>query len=214
MDNNFSEIEQRVKRYWYTDGIGELISGVMLLLLGLYFSAQQYFGDRLLAGAILEASLVVILMAGMFVTRWAINALKTRVTYPRTGYVQYHTDGRGGGWRRVLTALLAMLVAALSLFITRHVDTLDAMVAMTGVLVAIILLIKQGWSSGMGRFYLLSAISLILGITLSISGLPRGYNLGLYYGLMAIAFALSGGLTLRHYLQTNPLPADAEREHE
>jgi len=42
MKDNFSEVERRIKRYWYIDGIGELMGGGMLLLLGLYFSAMQY----------------------------------------------------------------------------------------------------------------------------------------------------------------------------
>ena len=51
---------------------------------------------------------------------------------------------------------------------------------------------------------------LILGIVLSTSGLPAGYNLGMFYGLMGIAFAISGGLTLQRYLRENPLPAETQ----
>ena len=82
------------------------------------------------------------------------------------------------------------------------------MVALTGLLVSVILLVKQGWSAGVARFYALSALALILGIVLSISDLARGYNLGVFYGLMGIAFAISGGLTLRHYLLENPMPVE------
>jgi len=33
MQSNLSDVEERVKRYWYTDGIGELIGGGMFILL-------------------------------------------------------------------------------------------------------------------------------------------------------------------------------------
>lgn len=212
MNNNLSDIEQRVKRYWYTDGIGELIGGGMFLLLGLYFSAQQYFGDQSLVGGILQSSLALILIGGMLIGRHVINLLKARVTYPRTGYVEYRTNGGNMVLRRIIIVVIAMAVAMLSLLIARRVDVIDSMVAVTGVLVAFILFVKQAWSSRMGRFYVLSAVSLILGIALSVSGLPRGYNLGAFYGLMGIAFAVSGGLTLRHYLTENPSPAEGSNE--
>jgi len=43
---------------------------------------------------------------------------------------------------------------------------------------------------------------------LAVSGLPRGYNLGLFDALMSISFAISGGLTLKKYLDANPLQTD------
>jgi hypothetical protein len=42
-------------------------------------------------------------------------------------------------------------------------------------------------------------------VALSVSGFPRGYNLGLFYALMSLSFAISGGLTLKKYLDENPL---------
>lgn len=214
MKDNFSDVEQRVKRYWYTDGIGELIGGGMFLLLGLYFSAQQYFGDRSLVGVILQSSLVLVLIGLVFVGRWVVNSIKVRVTYPRTGYVEYQTNDRNMMAKRIFTAAIAMGVAIFSVFIARSINTIDSQVALTGLLVSVILFVKQGWSSGVTRFYALSAVSLILGIALSVSDLANGYNLGVFYGLMGIAFAVSGGLTLRRYLHENPLPTDAERQNE
>jgi hypothetical protein len=211
VNNDFSNVERRIRRYWYTDGIGELIGGGMFLLLGLYFSTQQYFGDQSLVGAILQSSLILVLIGGIFIGQRVINHMKARVSYPRTGYVEYRTN-ENILWRRILTVAIGMGVAMASVVIARRFDAIDSMVAVTGVLVAVILLVKQGWSSGVGRFYVLSAFSLILGIVLSVSGLASGYNLGVFYGLMGIAFAVSGGLTLRRYLQENPIPAENQNE--
>lgn len=206
MNQDFSNIEQRVKRYWYVDGFGELMGGGVFLLLGLYFSAQQYFGDRSSLGVLLESSFVLIFIGGVLTARRLINALKMRVTYPRTGYVEYQK--KNGIQRRTLTMAVAIVVAMLSVLIARNLDTIDAMVAITGVLVAIILVIKPGWSARVGRFYILSFVSLVLGILLSVSGLGRGYNLGAFYGLMGTAFVVSGALTLIRYLRENPLPVE------
>jgi hypothetical protein len=208
MQTNLSNVEQRVKRYWYTDGIGEIIGGGLFLLLGGYFSIQQYFGDQSTVGVILQSSLIVILIGAVIVGRRLINAWKTRLTYPRTGYVDYSTPEKNVRWRRVFSITLAMAVGIFLIAITRNINTIDSMVAVTGVLVAFILLVKQGWSFGVVRFYILSAASLILGMILSVSGLPKGYNLGLFYSLIGIAFAISGGVTLWKYLKENPMPAE------
>lgn len=212
MQTNLSDIEQRVKRYWYTDGIGEIIGGGLFLLLGAYFSIQQYFGEQSMVGAILQSSLIVVLIGAVIIGRRMINAWKTRLTYPRTGYVDYSAPEKNVRWRRVLTMAAGMAVAIFFVAITRRINTIDSMVAITGVLVAAILLVKQAWSFGVARFYILSAASLILGIGLSVSGLPSGYNLGLFYGLIGTAFAVSGSLTLRQYLKENPMSAEESND--
>jgi hypothetical protein len=206
MNQDVSNVEQRVRRYWYVDGIGELIGGGVFVLLGLYFCAQQYFGDRSLLGGVLQSGFVLIFIGGVLLGRKLINSLKTRITYPRTGYVEY--EKKDGIQRRTLAMAVAVVIAMISVIIARRLDRIDAMVAITGVLVAIILLVKQAWSSKVRRFYGLSFASLLLGIALSISGLPRGYNLGTFYGLMGIIFMISGAITLARYLRENPLPLE------
>jgi hypothetical protein len=212
MKDETSQIEQHVKRYWYSDGIGELMGGGVFLLLGAYFSLQQYVGDQSFVGGLLQAGFVLILISVVFLARRLITVLKVRLTYPRTGYVEYRTNNRNANLMRVLSVVAAMTVAMVSIFVARKFERIDAMVAVTGVLVAVIAIVKQGLSSRVGRFYLFSAASLVLGGILSVSGFARGYNLGLFYGLMGIVFAISGGLTLKRYLRENPLPAEVGNE--
>jgi len=213
MQSNLSDVEQRVKRYWYTDGIGELIGGGMFILLGIYFAAQQYYGENSLFSGLLQGGLVILLIGGMAIGRWLIKALKSRLTYPRTGYVEYRVDRQNSNRRRVIVAVVAALVAAFSLvFAERVVSFLNLTLALTGILVGAILIFLQGRGSGLERFYVLGGMSIVLGIALSLSGLPDGYGLGLFYGLMGFAYIISGGMVLRRYLQENPLPAEGERE--
>lgn len=206
MQSHLSDVEQRVKRYWYTDGIGELIGGGMFILLGIYFALQEALGQNSTLGGILQASLALVMIGGMFVSRRLINALKTRLTYPRTGYVEYQVDERHMKSRRIWVAALGFTISALTMVLVRLFDFFDSIVAVTGFAVALILIILRAKSSGLARFYVLGAISLVLGLALSVSGLPNGYSLGLFYGSMGVCFMLSGGWTLRRYLDENPLP--------
>jgi len=208
MQNNLSDVERRVRRYWYTDGIGELIGGGMFFLLGTYFALQEFLGENSMVSGILQASLILVLIGGMAISRWLVTTLKTRLTYPRTGYVEYEIDEHRMKSRRFWVILLAFTISALTLVFSRLFQFFDSIVAVTGVAVGLILLVLRAKASGLARFYLLGAVSVLLGLALSVSGLPDGYSLGLFYGLLGLAVAVSGGLTLRRYLQQNPGPTE------
>jgi hypothetical protein len=204
-DQDFSKVEQRVKRYWYSDGLGEILGGVVFILLALYFTAQQYFSETPI-GNMLQVTFILIVIGLIIFGRMLINFLKTRLTYPRTGYIEYRVSGRNAVLTRVISVAIAMAVAIASVFIARRIESIDSMVALTGVLVSVIFLVKQGWASGIARFYFFSLLSLALGIGLSVSGFASGYNLGLFYGLIGLTLAISGSLILRRYLNENPMP--------
>jgi hypothetical protein len=210
MQGDLSNVEQRVKRYWYTDGIGELIGGGMFILLGIYFSLQEFLGQNSILSGILQASLILVMIGGMAISRRLVTTLKTRLTYPRTGYVEYHVDEHNLKWRRIWVIILAFTISALTMVFVRLFQFFDSIVAVTGVAVGLILVILRAKVSGLTRFYILGAISVLLGLTLSISALPNGYSLGLFYGLMGICFMISGGLTLQRYLDENPLPVEQQ----
>jgi hypothetical protein len=213
MENNLANVEQRIKRYWYTDGIGELVGGGMFVLMGGYFAVQEFLGENSTLSGILQASLALLLIAGMFAARRLIRLLKTRLTYPRTGYVEYRVNERGLRMKRILAAGLGLVIAALAAIFVRLFQLFNSTVALTGMIVAGILMVMQAKSAGLIRFYVLGAVSLATGLLLSPSGLPEGYSLGLFYGLMGLSFIVSGALTLRGYLKDNPLPLDAESQH-
>jgi hypothetical protein len=208
MKSNISDMEQRVNRYWYTDGIGELIGGCMFILLGIYFALQDYLGPDSMLSGILQASLVLLLIGGAFVSRRLINSLKTRLTYPRTGYVEYRVSKKETGSRRVLIFVLAFAISALTMAFAALFKSFDSMVVVTGFIVGMVLVLLRAKLSGLARFYILAAVSVVLGLAISTSGLSDGYALGLYYGLMGACFLISGGITLTRYLHENPLPME------
>ena len=210
MQNHLTDVEQRIKRYWYTDGIGELIGGAMFILMGIYFGLQELLGQNSMLGGILQASLALVMIAGIYISRRLISALKTRLTYPRTGFVEYRVDEANVISKRFWAFVLALGISGLTMLFVRLFDFFDSIVAVTGVAVGLILIILRAKSARLARFYVLGMVSVVLGLALSISGLPNGYSLGLFYGLMGACFIVSGGWTLRLYLEQNPLPVDAE----
>jgi hypothetical protein len=214
VQNNLSEVEQRLKRYWYSDGIGELVGGFMLMLLGIYFALQKslegFLGGNSLIGIILQMGFFLFLfIGGGWISQWLVNFLKARFTYQRTGYVEYQTHReRNSKGKWILLIILSAGIAALVVLLARLFQAFDAMVAMTGLLGAWVFMILRTRSSGLRRFYVLAGVSIVLGLALSLTGLSIGYNAGLFYGLMGICVSISGGSTLRRYLQHNPTPVE------
>lgn len=203
------DVEQRVRSYWYEDGLAELATGGVFVLLGLFFAVQGYFGEESIVTVILQVSLALLIILGAYFVRRIVNSLKARWTYPRTGYVEYHVDTRGLRLRRWATAAAAAPVAILLVVLYRYVHGIEIVVLATGVLVGFILLALGAKVRGMTRFYLLSALAFALGIGLSVSGVVQVFGLALFYGVVGVAMMASGGWALHNYLSANPLPAEA-----
>jgi len=207
--DDLKQVEKRVKRYWYTDGIAELASGGMFLLLGLYFGVMGYFEEGSLVSVILQASMLLVFVAGAFGVRWLVNSLKSRLTYPRTGYVEYRIKDGNTRKRRWVIVITAMSISAASIVLVDYIRGLETMVLITGTLVGVIFIALRGRSSGLKRFYALGGLAILLGTGLAFSKLPQVYTLALFYGLIGVAILISGGLVLRSYLLENPLsPGD------
>jgi len=210
--DDMQQVEQRVKRYWYTDGIAEISSGGMFLLLGLYFGIQGYFGETSLVSIILQVSMVLLMVGGIFGVRWLVNTLKARLTYPRTGFVEYRVNEKSARTRRYIVVGVAFVIAIASILLVDLIRNLDSMALVSGLLVGVIFIALRGRSSGLRRFYVLGGLAIVLGFILAFSGLSQAYNLGLFYGLLGVATMISGGLVMRRYLQENPLPTEADNE--
>ena len=212
MQNNLMDVEQRVKRYWFKDGLGELVGGGMILLIGLYFAGQEWLPEGSLGRTLLQSSLALLLIGGAFAARWLVNTLKTRLTYPRTGYVEYEPGSKNTPSRRVFTAGIAISISALLVIFGRSFGSFNWLPGFTGLLFGVVFILLRARSNGVGRFYVLGTFCVILGMALSFSGLSMGYSLGLFYGLTGIVSMASGGITLLRYLHENPLPEGTEHE--
>jgi len=212
MEDKMLDVERRVKRYWYSDGIAEISVGGLFLLLGLYFGLQGYFGDDSTLGVILQVSLVFVMMGGFFGVQWLVNTLKTRFTYPRTGYVEYRTNDKDASQRRYVAIAVALIIAIAAMVLVKYIHVLSSMVLMTGVIVFIVFIALRSKSLGVNRFFVMGSFSLLLGVGLSLGSLSDTYSLALFYGLMGVAVMVSGGLVLRRYLHENPMPAESDNE--
>jgi len=211
-NDEIKQVEKRVKRYWYSDGIAELASGGMFLLLGLYFGILAYFEEGSLISVILQVSMLLVFVGGAFGVRWLVNTLKSRLTYPRTGYVEYRVKDSDSRKRRWVIVIAVVVITIVSSVLVDYIRELDSIVFITGMLVGVIFIVLRGKSAGLKRFYVLGGLAIALGIGLAYSALPQILTLPLFYSLLGIAILISGGLVLRRYLADNPLLSENDNE--
>lgn len=212
MENKMMDVEGRVRRYWYSDGIAEISVGLVFLILGLFFGVQGYFGEESKVSSILQVSMIVVMVGSIFGTQWLVNTLKSRLTYPRTGYVEYRAKDKESTQRRFMVVGTGLVVAVASIVFVSFFREVDSMVLVSSILVGIIFIFLRGKSSGVVRFYYFGALSFALGVLLSFNQLVRLLNLGLFYGVLGAVILISGIFVLRNYLNDNPMPEEGGYE--
>jgi hypothetical protein len=208
---DFSKVEQRVRRYWFNDGIGELACGSLIFLIGTYLGGHVLLPKGSLGRAALDGSLILLMSGGVLATHWLVNLIKTHVTYPRTGYVAYHADHRSPWGIPLWIGVVAIGLVIILSPVREQASLLHWLPVLSGVLIGAIFLVWAS-ASGLQRLLFLGLLSIGLGAALPFSGLVTGYNLALLCLTMGLASIISGGLTLRRYLLENPAPAESEHE--
>ncbi|MBI4492733.1 MAG: hypothetical protein HY690_08090, partial [Chloroflexi bacterium] len=131
-------VEQRTRRYWYEDGLGELAIGCVVLLVGLLFLVEGLAPTGLLPDHFSSLGLIVLVFGGSWLANRVVATLKARLTYPRTGYVAYR---RPTARRRILTGVAAGALGALVAGVLRAAPAALAWIPLLqGLLIAAFLL--------------------------------------------------------------------------
>jgi hypothetical protein len=210
-NQDLSKVEERVRRYWYNDGLGELACGSLIFLIGIYLAGHVWLPKGSLGRTALDGGLIIFLASGVLAARWLVNVIKIHVTYPRTGYVAYHSDHKSPWGIPLWIGVIAIALVFLLTPIREQAGLLGWLPVLSGLLIGVIFLV---WASisGLKRLFVLGLFSISLGAALPLSGLVTGYNLALLCAVVGLAAILSGALTLHRYLRDNPMPAEAGHE--
>jgi hypothetical protein len=206
MSNPLSEARIRTQRYWFRDGVEEITLGMIFLLMGGWNLA------RAKASWFMPATLLYILLCAAFaiVVPRLKTAVRERITYRRSGYAD-----PGGGWRKRLVFALVALVATGALWYAGRAGFLDPAIQWTPAVAGIVM--GATWvyvyvRQGLGRFFVVGVLALILGVAVSIEYPPSEYPPSLAFGIYVVGVGVmclcSGGAALRNYLRTAPPSAD------
>lgn len=212
MKDEIQKTQQRTLQYWLVDGLSEIAFGGLSLLLGFYFYSQATLPQESWLYTILNTGFVVIIIVGAFLMNRFVVAVKTRLTYPRTGYVSYRRETGSKRWLRIFVAFstAALTSSLFTLALSGNRLSLDWMPAAMGVIFSVTLLITA-WRTAVLRFTLLAGGALIWGASLTFLGVGNSLGLAYFYLGMCLLVWVSGGCTLVYYFHSTA-PAEMNDE--
>lgn len=208
MTDLFQNDLNRPQRYWYVDGLAEMSGGAVIFLIGLVYAVSGWLPQGLARGLLVGPGQIVVILGAGWLSRLAVRGLKERLTYPRTGYVEYQRPVRSRRLARVfMVGLLAFAVSVMTAFLGRGLPERlwPFLIGLTlGLAFAYL-----GARIGLRRFYALAGFSLLLGAAGSWLNLTDPWSAAFIFGLEGLAWLVCGALVLRHYLRsTRPLEGE------
>lgn len=203
---NIDEIMRNTRRYWFVDGLVEIMGGGILILVAIGYGFIDKIASetwRMLAMGLLVPAFII---AVSLFAKKGIARFKQRFTYPRTGYLTFKRQHSGGARARriVLTILVAVTVSAVlaafsSLIPERWIPAFFA-------LFLSIYTWYLGYYNGVARFNIIAAVTLAAGlfiVWLNLSGMLQVISMLAATGLI---WVISGVLAFFSYMkQTKPL---------
>ena len=207
MEPRIVQAPRRTAGYWYADGLVEIGTGLLLLLMAAMFALEGLAPAGSLPAGFSALWLPLILLGGMLLLSLVLRAVKQKLTYPRTGYVAYE---RTRPARKVLAGVIGGLVSlALVLLLASRPEWLTALPAVQGGVVALVWFFLS-YRIGVWRLAWVGLVSLAAGLAASLTALPPSIGAAAVFGTTGLASLVSGVLVLAHYVRTTSPPAGAE----
>jgi hypothetical protein len=204
---DLDDLARRPVRYWSVDGLPELMMGLLWIVWGgAWIVGQQVPHDwRWAAYWLLVPPL---LATGGFVANWATRRLKERVTFPRSGYVEWKAPDLGtriGAAAVVIAAALALALMVLTGDARPAGQMAAPIIAVILSLGFVVISVRQHAPHHLALGGLVLALGIALGWT---HGGWTSVN-WMFLGL-GLALTLVGGLRLARFLRRHaPSPEDA-----
>lgn len=219
------DAERRSWDYWFSDGLASIVSGFACLFMAVYLVSSRRFLHGYLFGAVL---ILCMLLYGVVIIfqRQIIEWLKSKITYPRTGYAAppYFTEDRtmpvdltvlsmdgadaknpndiervrrDRKLRAAFVVVLAVGITLLAVLVTN-----PWIYAVVGVGVAAVLWIF-GRKDQRISWVILAGLPFV-GFYLAIFQIPRRERLGYFLLGASLLLIAQGLLALRRYIRRNP----------
>jgi hypothetical protein len=199
MRDNFTNVQQRAIQYWFLDGLAEISAGLVGLLLAVLFllwrtALQTRWG------------LLIFFMTAFAVSfglRLAIQKVKEKETYPRTGYVA-PLSGTENRRALIIMIVFTVLLLIVNYYLTVHVQMSLLWSSGVSALIFAFVFAWTGYLTALRRFYFLALFSLLIGAVLAILGIGYSSGLAIITGLNGVILLSFGIRARRAYLRLNP----------
>ena len=203
---DLKEGKHRSQRYWTIDGLPELMMGLLWVLWG----GVWLFGQSLPRGPVFTMywmfTPALLALSGV-ASVWATKKLKAHITFPRTGYVEWHSPTRT---QRLTAAAVAVGSASLLVVLISNSRT-EQMEQMAAPAVAVFLslaFVVAAISRKAPHLLALAGVALILALVFG--AVATGWD-AVNWMLIAMgaATALLGVIRLRLFIRSHPVVQQA-----
>jgi hypothetical protein len=205
IEQDITRVERRARRYWLEDGLAEVFSGTVFVLVGLYLALLTLGPSKGPGAAALVAGFPVLVIGPSLILRKLILAAKDRYVHPRTGYVRLPARTTHAWSTGILAASIAALIA---LLVNRVPFIVTWIPALLGLVLAVAFLVA-GRRTNLTRFPAEGIVVVAAGLALSLQHVDENLAAGLLFAWVGLVMAAVGAVVFRRYLRRSPPPEGA-----
>jgi len=196
----------RAYAHWLKDGIFEIGFGILLTGVGTLRAIIHFAGQRSAAYYWLSGGLLVFMIGVAWGGKRFGEALRERITYPRTGYMAFKPPTYN---IKSILAILALFIFAgvlggvVGLLATQpNQQEIGGIVPLTQGIVGALAFTYVARRIEVKRFYYLAVFSLGIGVVISVLGIGVVLGLSFFYLSIGLALVVSGCVALVQFLRS------------
>jgi hypothetical protein len=198
MDKELDRFKKDTIRYWFEDGLSDIVIGSLFFIVGGLTVLQGLLEPGSALTGFYGMLIFVVILAGTPLSRRLIRTLKERFTYPRTGYIAYKAPS---SLQRIVSLILAIIfsIIVLLLVIASSLSQITWLPTILGIMLAAILSLI-GYRNAVIRYQLMAVGVAGIGFLLSLFNAVEWLSIGIMLSSCGLALMLSGLITLFRYL--------------
>ncbi|MCX6626721.1 MAG: hypothetical protein NTW28_03705 [Candidatus Solibacter sp.] len=203
---DLTQVARRPLRYWNSDGLPELVLGGVWAIWVLCLVPLEFVpaGRWTVPYGI---ALPLVFLASALGGHWYISRLKTRITAPRGGFIDYRPRAAGAMYlSTVLASGAAVAVVRQMITEPTAASTTELTAAITAFLLSAVFL-AMAVRHRMPHHLWQAAVSVVIGLALI--QWPTDLSTGMFrlFASLGLVSILLGWIRLRRFLRRNPAPA-------
>jgi hypothetical protein len=205
----------RAYAHWLKDGLFEIGLGILFTGVGTLRAIIHFAGAGSAAYYWLSAGLLVFMIGVAWGGKRFGNALKGRITYPRTGFITFKP--RTYNYKSILAMLVLFIFAGILggvvgvLATQPNQQEIGGIVPITQGIVGALAFAYAAHRLEVKRLYYLAAFSIGIGLVIGALGVGVVLGVSFFYLSIGLALIVTGSVALIQFLRSHE-PVDLNRE--